>query len=150
MYAGNVAPTGWLICDGTLVSSSTYAALYAALNSGAMWGQTGGNFNLPDFRGVFPRGANNMGGSAGDAADAFSDPDKAGRGTPRYTGGATGNAMGSYQQDQIVAHTHSSFVGAQTASSGGGDATMTVGSTGSTGGNETRAKNAYIMFLIKY
>ena len=31
MYAMNVAPTGWLLCDGTAVSRTTYANLFAAI-----------------------------------------------------------------------------------------------------------------------
>lgn len=30
-YAGRTAPTGWLMCDGSLVSRATYAALFAVL-----------------------------------------------------------------------------------------------------------------------
>ena len=30
-YAGNTAPTGWLLCDGSAVSRTTYAALFAVL-----------------------------------------------------------------------------------------------------------------------
>lgn len=50
---GNVSvPTGWLACDGSEVSQSTYADLYAIV--GTTWntgGEAGGNFRLPDFRG---------------------------------------------------------------------------------------------------
>ena len=162
MYAGNVAPAGWLICDGSLVSNSTYSALYAALNNGSMWGQSGANFNLPDFRGIFPRGANNMGGSAGDATDAFADPDKASRTPARYTGGATGNAMGSYQQDAMQGHIHqvSEYAASGNGLAGGSSVTGSTVSTsdpitdGVNGAprctSESRAKNAYIMFVIKY
>ena len=31
MYAMNTAPTGWLLCDGTAVSRTTYANLFAAI-----------------------------------------------------------------------------------------------------------------------
>ena len=31
MYAMNAAPTGWLLCDGTAVSRTTYANLFAAI-----------------------------------------------------------------------------------------------------------------------
>jgi microcystin-dependent protein len=49
-FAGSAAPSGWLVCDGTAVSQSTYAALYAVI--GVTYGNPGsGNFNLPDLRG---------------------------------------------------------------------------------------------------
>jgi len=58
-YAGSAAPTGWLLCDGSAVSRSTYAALYAALGGAASpWGQGDGSttFNVPDMRGRVPVG----------------------------------------------------------------------------------------------
>jgi microcystin-dependent protein len=53
-YSGTVVPTGWLTCDGSEVSRSTYAALYAALGGASSpYGQGNGSttFNLPDLRG---------------------------------------------------------------------------------------------------
>lgn len=49
-YGGVVAPSGWLGCDGTAISRTTYADLYAAI--GTTWGAGNGTttFNLPDFR----------------------------------------------------------------------------------------------------
>lgn len=44
-YAGSSAPTGWLMCDGTAVSSGTYPTLH---------GLVGGN--TPDLRNRFPLG----------------------------------------------------------------------------------------------
>jgi microcystin-dependent protein len=50
-FAGSSVPSGWLECDGTAVSRSTYATLYSAV--GDTWGAGNGTttFNLPDFRG---------------------------------------------------------------------------------------------------
>jgi len=49
-FAGTVAPTGFLLCDGSAVSRTTYAALFAAI--GTTWGVGDGSttFNLPDMR----------------------------------------------------------------------------------------------------
>lgn len=49
-YAGADAPPGWLVCDGSAVSRTTYAALFAAI--GTTWGAGDGSttFHLPDFR----------------------------------------------------------------------------------------------------
>ena len=48
-YAGAVVPAGYLECDGSAVSRTTYAALFAAL--GTTWGAGDGSttFNLPNL-----------------------------------------------------------------------------------------------------
>lgn len=48
-FAGTTAPDGWLICDGSAVSRTTYADLFAVI--GTTYGAGDGNstFNLPDF-----------------------------------------------------------------------------------------------------
>lgn len=54
------APAGWLVCDGSAVSRSTYAALYAAIGDSAGAGNGTTTFNVPDFRGrtfVMPDGS---------------------------------------------------------------------------------------------
>lgn len=50
-YAGSAIPSGWLLCDGSTVSRTTYAALFLAI--GTTYGAADGvnNFNLPDLRG---------------------------------------------------------------------------------------------------
>lgn len=47
-YAGTTAPDGYLICDGSAVSRTTYAALFSAI--GTAWGDGDGNstFNIPN------------------------------------------------------------------------------------------------------
>lgn len=49
MYAATNAPSGWLLCDGSQVSSNQYPDLFAVI--GYTYGGSGGNFNLPDLRG---------------------------------------------------------------------------------------------------
>ena len=59
-FAGSVTPTGFLPCDGSAVSRTTYAALYTALGgANSPWGAGDGSstFNLPDFRGRVGVGA---------------------------------------------------------------------------------------------
>ena len=50
-YAGSSLPSGWLDCDGSAVSRTTYADLFAAI--GTTWGAGNGSttFNVPDLRG---------------------------------------------------------------------------------------------------
>ena len=70
MYAGSTAPSGWLMCDGSAVSRTTYSALFAVIGTTYGTGDGSTTFNLPDFRNNFPVGAgstyslNSKGGSA--------------------------------------------------------------------------------------
>lgn len=49
-FAGNFAPRGWHLCDGTLLSIAEYQTLYALI--GTTFGGNGTtNFALPDLRG---------------------------------------------------------------------------------------------------
>ena len=57
-YAGKTAPEGWLLCDGSAVSRTTYAALYAAIGTTYGAGNGSTTFTLPDLRGRVPAGAN--------------------------------------------------------------------------------------------
>ncbi|MEM7183580.1 MAG: phage tail protein [Spirochaetota bacterium] len=56
-YGGSIAPTGFLLCDGSEVSRTTYADLFNAI--GTTWGSGDGSttFNLPDTRAASPTGA---------------------------------------------------------------------------------------------
>ena len=50
-FAGSTLPTGWLPCDGSAVSRTDYAELFAAI--GTTWGPGDGSltFNVPDLQG---------------------------------------------------------------------------------------------------
>src|SRR5712664_185138 len=56
LYGGPGVPSGWLICDGSAVSRTTYAALFSAI--GTYWGagDSINTFNVPDMRGRTPIG----------------------------------------------------------------------------------------------
>lgn len=47
--AAVVIPQGWLVCDGSLLSTVTYANLFSVV--GYTYGGSGVNFNIPDLRG---------------------------------------------------------------------------------------------------
>ncbi len=57
-YAGASAPTGYLMCDGSAVSRTTYAALFAAIGTAFGAGNGTTTFNVPDLRGRVPVGKN--------------------------------------------------------------------------------------------
>ena len=61
--AGNVsatartsAPAGWLLCDGSAVSRTTYEVLFTAISTTYGAGDGTTTFNLPDMRGRAPVG----------------------------------------------------------------------------------------------
>ena len=88
MYAGATTdvPTGWLLCNGAAVSRTTYAQLFAVLDTEYGVGDGSGTFNVPNFvtSNKFPRAATN----------------DAGRGT---TGGSSTHTL---TESEIPSHTH--------------------------------------------
>lgn len=55
-YAGSTAPDGWLLCDGSAVSRTTYSTLYSMISTTYGSGDGSSTFNLPDLRGRVPIG----------------------------------------------------------------------------------------------
>jgi microcystin-dependent protein len=85
-YAATVAPAGWLMCDGSAVSRTTFASLFATISTLYGVGDGSTTFNLPDFRGRFARYMDNMGTPAGAAS----------RDTGRVLGAAQANSIGTH------------------------------------------------------
>jgi microcystin-dependent protein len=56
MYAGSAAPAGYLICNGTAISRTTYANLFAAIGTAHGAGDGSTTFNIPDLRSRVPVG----------------------------------------------------------------------------------------------
>jgi hypothetical protein len=63
-YAGATAPSGYLLCDGSAVSRTTYSDLFSVLSTTYGAGNGSTTFNLPDLRGRVPVGAGNDGTAA--------------------------------------------------------------------------------------
>lgn len=55
-WAGLVAPTNWLICDGSAISRTTYASLFSAIGTSYGVGDGSTTFNLPNLKGRVPVG----------------------------------------------------------------------------------------------
>jgi len=55
-YGGSSAPSGWLLCDGTAVSRTTYAALFAVLGTTYGAGDGSTTFAVPNLQQRFPLG----------------------------------------------------------------------------------------------
>jgi microcystin-dependent protein len=55
-YGGVSAPAGWMLCDGTPVSRTTYAELFAVVGTNYGAGDGSTTFNLPNFKTRTPVG----------------------------------------------------------------------------------------------
>lgn len=115
-YAGGVIPGGWLLCDGSAVSRTTYAALFAAI--GTQYGSTSGsNFKVPDLRG---RTLIGLDGGANRVTSATMSPD-----------GNTLGAVGGAQQVTLTAAEQASMpVSGTCSATGTTDQTSTVNTSG--------------------
>ena len=151
-FANNSVPTGWLACDGSAVSRSTYSVLYAVI--GTTWGVGDGSstFNLPDLAGAFLRGTGSHGSSTMGGGGAFAGP-----------------SVGSFENDQMQAHQHTQrvdrgsptgsanppyIVGAPGFNSSPGEQNSHLYASDGQGtprtGDETRPFNAGVKYCIKY
>lgn len=108
-FGGTTAPTGWLICDGSAISRTTYAALFSAVGTTHGTGDGSTTFNLPDMQGVFPRGAgtngtSNYGGVTGHTPAGGSVGNKGGQKTAKngLASSVTGTAAGQSQATSAV------------------------------------------------
>jgi len=88
MWATTTAPTSWLLCDGTAVSRTTYAALFAVIGTTYGTGDGSTTFSLPNLKGKVPVGR--------DSADASFD-------TMGELGGAKTHTLTSAE---MPIHTH--------------------------------------------
>jgi microcystin-dependent protein len=79
MWPTASAPVGWLLCNGTAVSRTTYATLFAVLGTTFGSGDGSTTFNLPNYTNRAPVGAGGL-----------------------YAMGATGGSKDAV----VVAHTH--------------------------------------------
>jgi microcystin-dependent protein len=82
-YAGSVAPSGWLLCDGSPISPSTYPALHNLVGN-----------NVPDLRSRFIVGAGQGGGLSN---------------RPLFQGGGEENH--TLSQNEMPSHTHTFGIG---------------------------------------
>jgi hypothetical protein len=95
-FAGSTIPAGWLPCDGSQVSRTQYATLFAAIGTASGDGDGTTTFQVPDYRGRFLRGVDQGTGR---------DPDAPNRTAPA-AGGNAGEAVGSVETDALAQHAH--------------------------------------------
>jgi microcystin-dependent protein len=60
MWSTDSAPTGYLLCNGTAVSRTTYAALFAVIGTTFGVGDNSTTFNLPNYTNRLPVGAGGL------------------------------------------------------------------------------------------
>lgn len=134
-FARETAPAGWLKANGSTVSRTTHAALFAAIGTRFGAGDGSTTFRLPDLRGEFTR--------------SWDD----GRGID------TGRTLGSSQADDIKAHTHQAPTSNGITNPSGVEVPVAgtftdydyafAAPTSSTGGAETRPRNISLLACIK-
>lgn len=63
-FAGSTAPTNWLLCDGSAVSRTTFASLFALVGTTYGAGDGSTTFNVPDLRGRTVHGVGSVGSNS--------------------------------------------------------------------------------------
>ena len=163
-HAANTPPTGFLECNGSNISRSTYATLFSAISTTFGVGDGSSTFALPDLRGQFIRGWANTGST--DASRVFgstqTDQNKNHTHTTDTTSltggirkisegfGAGGSATGVFTK---TADGNNTITGSSSTSPVGGvdfDGTHTHTISSSGGGTEARPINLALMYIIKF
>jgi microcystin-dependent protein len=131
-FCGSSPPTGWLVCDGSEVSRTTYANLFAVISTRSGVGNGSTTFNLPDCRGMFMRGFDSSGVRDSSHTTRYLYQ---GVGTPNGFTTNVGAVLGSLQQGSIKDHTHNltEFAGAQRIAVEGGAGNFKSGGSGQYG-----------------
>lgn len=161
-FAGAVAPSGYLLCDGSLVSRAVYPSLFAAI--GTLYGAGDGTttFAIPDTRGIFMRGAGTHGSALNGKVPVGVLATKEGDSTAKNGLNVGSHTHGLPSVPQWVSTT-AGVTGPYVAGAGalrygvagaaGSDftlATTSVAATpGLTGDTETRPANIGVNYIIK-
>lgn len=123
-FAGSSAPTNWLLCDGSDVSRTTYADLFALIGTTYGAGNGTTTFTLPNLKGRVPVGRD----STQTEFDSLAE-----------TGGAKTHTLTT---SEIPAHAHDIQRNNVAASSTGADASTVYRSLANTGATYTATQNA--------
>ena len=144
-FAMSTAPTGWLECDGSAVSRTTYADLFTALSTTHGVGDGSTTFNVPDLRGEFIRGWDNGKGTDSSRTFASSQSDNA-NSISQFNSSGSGQITGSSFTVTVPTDgTYSSYLSM--------DGRLTTYGQGAirfqTNGIETRPRNIAMMYCVK-
>ena len=104
-YGGSTAPSGFVLCDGSAISRTTYSTLFGVIGTTFGSGDGSTTFNVPDLRGRVVAGRDNMGGSAASRLTSTTmSPDG-------NTVGATGGEQThTLVTAELASHTHTATV----------------------------------------
>lgn len=106
-FAGNTVPDGWLYCDGTAISRTTYPQLFVAIGTTYGAGDGSTTFNLPDLVGYFLRGGVADGTPVADSTAQATIPLAVDNDNANHDHGNSGN--------QSATHTHTGTSGNESA-----------------------------------
>jgi microcystin-dependent protein len=100
-FAGSSAPTGYLLCDGSALSRTTYSNLFAVIGTTYGGGNGSTTFNLPDLRGRAIFGIDNMGGIAASRLTTAG-----GLSANNTLGASAGSQTITLQETNLPSHSH--------------------------------------------
>lgn len=103
-FGGATPPSGWLFCDGTAVSRTTYANLFTAIGTTFGTGNGTTTFNVPDMNGRVAAGADNMNSSGVSRLGSGPSGGVTGTASVGASGGEKSHALVT---GELAAHTHS-------------------------------------------
>jgi microcystin-dependent protein len=113
-YGGSSAPTGFLMCDGSAVSRTTYSDLFAVFSTTFGAGDGSTTFNVPDLRG---RGVIGAGTGTGGGASGTGAPTGGSALTARANGAWLGEETHVLTEAELASHGHPIYTnGASTPS----------------------------------
>lgn len=161
MYAGSTIPSGWMDCDGSAISRTTYAKLFAIIGTTFGTGDGSTTFNIPNLKGRVPMGSGTGAQNGGSGSGAISG----GTALTARSAGAWGGAEGhQLTLAQMPSHRHalnavSSLTQTGSAQAAGATGTPAWGVTdyagGSSAGSNGDSHNnvqpfLVLKFIIKY
>ena len=108
------APSGYLLCDGSAVSRTTYADLFAVISTTYGAGDSSTTFYVPDLQGKFPQGKSgttSLAGTGGaNTVTVAVTNNQAATSTTTQSVTITGNiANTSLTNAQLASHDHPNF-----------------------------------------
>jgi len=142
-FARTTAPTGWLKANGSAVSRTAYASLFAAIGTTFGTGDGVNTFNLPDLRGEFVRCLDDGRGIDAGRTMGSSQADEFKTFDLKYYG--PNGSAGNRSVFDIRANSGAIYTNGITQNSGPAAAAFQV-----PGGDETRPRNVALLACIKF